>query len=169
MKTLNIDPANKQTAYVFMGKDNEIIESGIVSNDNFIELANNLDYDCMNIEIVANMGLSGVSLYDTSEMVGILCYIAITRGKRLNRYRRHHVKKHFKVKNRYKLNGVWQKVPSSDSQIRTSLINKYGEVGTKNNQGYFYGFKADIWQAMAIYDSYKNNVETTESEIFKND
>lgn len=158
MITLNIDPANKQTAYVLI-KDDIIQDRGIVPNMKMIELANSLDYDTLNIEIVANMGLSGVSLYDTSEMVGILCYISWCRSKPVNRYKRHSVKKHFQVKGRRKINGVWVKPKSSDSQIRTSLIEKYGDVGTKGNKGYFYGFKSDLWQAMAIYDSWKNGVE----------
>ncbi len=155
--TLNIDPANKQTAYVLINKDGVIYDKGIVPNDEFLHLAETLDYDVMNIEIVANMGVSGVSLYDTSEMVGILCYIAIRRNKVLNRYKRHEVKKVF---------GTWRKPPSIDSQIRTKLISKYGEVGTVKNKGYFFGFKADLWSAMAIYHTYKSKGETTGSYLF---
>lgn len=167
MITLNIDPANKQTAYVLVvSRDNTILDKGIIPNDKMIKLATELYYEVLNIEIVANMGLSGVSLYDTSEMVGILCYIANKRGATVNRFKRHTVKKLFQLRNRHKVNGVWVKVPSSDSQIRSKLIEMYGEVGTKANQGYFYGFKADIWQAMAIYHTYKNNGQTSGSYLF---
>lgn len=170
MITLNIDPANKQTAYVLVAsRDHKILEKGILPNDDFIKLADTLYYEVMNIEIVANMGLSGVSLYDTAEMVGILCYIATKRGATLNRFKRHSVKKCLGVRRKYKLNGVWQKVPNSDSQIRATLIEKYGDVGTKNNPGYFYGFKADIWQAMAIYETYLLDGKIEESFIFRKD
>ena len=168
MITLNIDPANKQTAYTLIeSSKDKIIDKGIIPNSDFIEYINTVEFDVLNIEIVANMGLSGVSLYDTAEMIGILCYISSSRGKPVNRYKRHKVKKHFGVIGKRKINGTWVKPPNSDSQIRTKLIAKYGEVGTKKNQGYFYGFKSDIWQAMAIYDSYKHDIERDDNELWR--
>lgn len=92
------------------------------------------------------MGVSGHTLFRTAEFIGIYTYITKQRNKRLKRVKRTDVKKHFKVKRSTKN----QKQPSADSQIRTSLINRFGEVGTKKNQGYFYGFKADLWQAFAV-------------------
>ena len=166
MITLNIDRANKQTAFVLIeDSTNEILDKGIIPNADFVKYAEETEYEVMNIEIVANMGLSGVSLYDTSEMVGVLSFIALNRNIALNRYKRHSIKKHMQVRNRRKINGQWVKPPSRDSQIRTSLIEKYGEVGTKKNQGYFYGFKADIWQAMAVYETYKNGIDIPNDEF----
>ena len=43
---------------------------------------------------------------------------------------------------------------AKDSNIRQALMDRFGEVGTKKNQGYFYGFKADIWQAFAVCVTY---------------
>lgn len=39
---------------------------------------------------------------------------------------------------------------AKDSNIRQALIDIYGGKGTKANKGWFYGFKADEWQAYAI-------------------
>ena len=154
MIVLAIDPANKQTAYTLIrSTTNEILDKGLIPNEDMLSLVESLEFDCMAIEIIVNMGVTGATLFLTSEMIGKLCYIAEKRGKDVIRVKRTDVKKHFSVKR--VING--KKAPSADSQIRTSLINKYGEVGTKNNQGYFYGFKADIWQSMAVYDYVKES------------
>ena len=146
-KVLAIDPANKQTAYVLFDKNTwEIYDKGIIPNKEFIEMIEKGNFDKVALEIIVNMGVSGRTLFETAEYVGIYTYITNTLQKPLKRVRRTDVKKHFKVKRSTK----HKKQPSADSQIRTSLIERFGEVGTKDNQGYFYGFKADIWQAFAV-------------------
>lgn len=155
MNILAIDPANVESAYTLVNSDTlEIYSKGKIPNKDMLNLAESVEYDCMAIEIIVNMGLSGKHLFETAEMIGKLCYICESRGIKLIRVKRTDVKKHFKVKR--VING--QKAPSADSQIRTSLINKYGDVGTKDNQGYFYGYKADIWQAHAVFDYVLENV-----------
>lgn len=61
-------------------------------------------------------------------------------------------------------NYICNSVRAKDSNIRQALIDRFGEVGTKNNQGYFYGFKADIWASFAIAYTYYlmtlNNAKT---------
>ena len=39
---------------------------------------------------------------------------------------------------------------AKDANIRQALIDRFGEVGVKKSPGFFYGFKGDIWSAMAI-------------------
>ena len=117
------------------------------------------EYDIMAIEIIANFGLSGRHLFETSEMIGRCDYANTKNGKTTLRIKRNDVKKHFKVKRGSKQN----KVPGADSQIRTSLIKRFGEVGTKANPGYFYGFKEDIWQAMGI------SVYTIDNKLWEKD
>ena len=41
-----------------------------------------------------------------------------------------------------------------DSTIRQVLIDRFGNVGTIKDKGWFYGFKADIWQAYALGVTY---------------
>lgn len=44
---------------------------------------------------------------------------------------------------------------AKDGNIRQALIDIYGGKGTKKNQGWFYGFKADQWQAYAVAHTLK--------------
>jgi hypothetical protein len=39
---------------------------------------------------------------------------------------------------------------AKDANVRQALIDRFGDKGTKSNPGWFYGFKADVWQAMAL-------------------
>ena len=54
---------------------------------------------------------------------------------------------------------------AKDTNIKQALIDIYAPntsnngKGTKKEPGFFYGFKADIWQAMAIAHTYKEMVE----------
>lgn len=45
---------------------------------------------------------------------------------------------------------ICQSVKAKDSNIRQALMDMYGTKGTKKNKGWFYGFKADEWQAYAV-------------------
>lgn len=44
---------------------------------------------------------------------------------------------------------------AKDGNIRQALIDIYGGKGTKKSQGWFYGFKADQWQAYAVAHTLK--------------
>lgn len=43
---------------------------------------------------------------------------------------------------------------TKDKDVRASLIERFGIVGTKYQQGFFYGFKSDIWSAYAVAVTY---------------
>lgn len=43
-----------------------------------------------------------------------------------------------------------QSMKAKDSNIRQALIDRYGVVGVKANQGFFYGVAGDVWSAIAI-------------------
>lgn len=45
---------------------------------------------------------------------------------------------------------ICNSVKAKDGNIRQALIDIYGEKGTKKQPGFFYGFRADEWQAFAI-------------------
>jgi hypothetical protein len=43
---------------------------------------------------------------------------------------------------------------AKESNINQALKDRFGDKGTVKNKGYFYGFKADVWQAMALAVTY---------------
>ena len=45
---------------------------------------------------------------------------------------------------------VCQSMRAKDGNIRQALIDRFGEVGTKSNPGWFYGVSGDVWQAIAV-------------------
>ena len=57
---------------------------------------------------------------------------------------------------------------ANDANIRQALVDLYAPAepnygkGTKNKPGFFYGFSADVWAAMAVattyYDKYIKGV-----------
>ena len=51
---------------------------------------------------------------------------------------------------------------AKDSNIRQALIDRFGEVGTKKQQGFFYGFKKDIWAAFAVGCTYLDKKKETD-------
>ena len=148
-RLLAIDPANIRTAYVLLTEDFQIIDKGILYNEDFILMLKEGNYDAIAAEIIVSYGLRvGESVFSTAEMIGRITQVAKDIGKPISRVRRPDVSRHFKVK---------RNQGSPDTQIAKSLRERfaaqpdknYGK-GTKKDPDYFYGFAADVWQAMAV-------------------
>lgn len=139
-KVLAIDPANTKTSFVLFDRNTfEIYDKGRINNNDFIEYLKNVECGVVALEIIVNMGVSGRTLFETAEAVGVYTYIVNDRQIALKRVTRNEVKKHFKVKRSTKA----QKQPSADSQIRSRLIERFGQEHTK-------GLAYDMWQAYAV-------------------
>lgn len=151
-----IDPGNKESAYCIIDKETQFpLEFLKTNNDeicNMIYLYMCLGFkiDKLVVEMVASYGMAvGKSVFDTCLAIGQFmseysCNVLITRPD---------VKKTL-------CNGNIAKV--NDSVIRQRLIDLYGEVGTKDNRGWFYGFSADIWSAYAVGIAYMLGAEKYE-------
>lgn len=155
MKILSIDPANELSAYVLLDTNYNILDKGKIPNSDLLRIIEQNEYDMIAIEIIANMGMIvGSEVFETAEMIGQITYCNSLNGKPLNRLKRADIKRHFKVQTRKRNSN--EKFPSADSQIRTTLINRFAKhdfkngKGTKSDPDYFFGFKADIWSAYAI-------------------
>lgn len=142
MKILAIDPAPNQSGYCIIDSDNyKPITFGKVDNLYLLEVVYGGEYDFMAIEMIGNMGMSvGASVFETCVWIGR--FIEASKKDYKYIYRREE-----------KMN-LCGSMRAKDANIRQALIDRFGEVGTKNNQGWFYGFKGDVWSAYAVGITY---------------
>ena len=144
-EVLAIDPGNKDSAYVFMDKQFlQPLQFGILENEKVLKLAEKLNHnDILAVEMVASYGMPvGESVFETVFWIGQFWKAGENAGERVKVYR-----KDVKMK-------LCQSMKAKDSNIRQSLIDRFGVVGTKKQPGWFYGFKKDIWQAYAVGVTY---------------
>ena len=159
---LAIDPGNVYSAYVIMGEDYKPTEFGKIENYLFEGLIsaciNHGDVEHVVIEMVASYGMAvGQTVFDTCVWIG--------RFKENAEY--NVVDNSLMFRKDVKMNLCGQ-TRAKDSNIIQALIDRFAYgvpnrgKGYKKGPGWFYGFKADIWQAYALgvtyMDERKNNV-----------
>lgn len=145
---LAIDPGNIQSAYCIIDKETyNPIEFGKIDNNDLLkQISIFKNIDCIVVERVASYGMPvGQTVFDTCEWYGRF------------------IQKYCDTHEEFKINYIYRKevtmnlcnsVRAKDSNIRQALIDRFGQVGTKNNKGWFYGFKNDIWSAYAVGITY---------------
>ena len=143
MKILAIDPGNTESAYVLM--DNyKPIEFGKIPNNEMLDICDRYEYQKAVIEMIASYGMSvGKEVFETCVWIGRFSQITTDFE--------------YIYRKDVKMNLCGQ-TRAKDSNIRQALIDRFGVVGTKANKGYFYGFKADIWQSYAVGVTYLDNL-----------
>jgi|SRR5690606_700356 hypothetical protein len=141
MKILAIDPGCTESAYV-QYNENKIEEFGKVENQ-FI-YSGFTWADKILIEMVASYGMPvGREVFETVLWIGKFVREAELMGVDVELVYRKDIKLHHCGSTRAK-----------DSNIIQALKDKYGDKGTKNNPGFFYGFSKDVWQAFALASYY---------------
>lgn len=152
---LAIDPGTFETGYVVVKDDlSKVIEKGKIDNFELLKKIRNHDlvYDSVAIEKIKSYGMSvGDSVFDTCIWIGRF-YEAINtetpdvRIKFITRIQEKTM--------------ICHSSKANDTTIKHALIDRFAPYtenygkGTKKNPGYFYGFKQDIWSAMAIAVTY---------------
>lgn len=153
---LAIDPGCTESAYVLMRKDLKPIEFLKVANTELLKIIN--DEGCKQhnfaIEMVAHYGTgmpAGKEIFDTCFWIGRFWHEAERmRYKNMQFiYRKHE-----------KIN-LCGNMKAKDGNIIQALKDRFGDKGTKANPGWFYGFKADCWQAYAVGVTYHDLYCTT--------
>lgn len=159
MKIMAIDPGNVESAYcVVKAETMQPLRFEKLTNEALIaDLAfeNYRDVDAFVIERVASYGLAvGRDVFETCEWIGrfIQCIFS-TYGKTPQFIYRKQEKQI-----------ICGDLTAKDANIRRALIDKYAKHDLKNGKGtvknpdFFYGFRADIWAAFAVAETY-NTIE----------
>ena len=181
---LGIDPSNKASAFCLVELPSlKPIEFGFMEADEMLYYVENLpnSYDAhLAIEGIENLGMTvGKTVFDTCMLVGRLLergylagrlneetfynedediygdwhYISWTDGG--NDYK--DIKLIYRKQEKMNLCGTMR---SKDKDIRQALVERFapntpnGGKGSKGDQGWFYGFRADIWSAYAVAITY---------------
>lgn len=141
---LAIDPGNENSAYSLMYSDYRIIDKGLLDNETLLIKIKNMKFDKLIIEMVASYGMSvGATVFDTCVWIGRFIELCVEQKIPYERIYRIEEKMYICHDSRAK-----------DANIRQALIDRFGEVGTKKNPGWFYGFKKDIWASYAVGVTY---------------
>ena len=149
---LAIDPGNMQSAYVMLDEKLKPIDFGIIDNEDLLDNISMGEFDkCADfaIEMVASYGMPvGKDVFETVFWIGRFWEAARDSNcAYMERIYRMQEKTNLCHDSRAK-----------DGNIRQALIDRFGPVGTKKNQGWFYGVSKDVWQAIAVgvtyYDMY---------------
>lgn len=161
---LSIDPGNEFSAYSLLDKNLKPIRFGKVINYELLEIINEIlfiekkedgkfgcNIDHVAIEMIASYGMAvGKEVFETCVWIGRF-YQAI--------YEQGNIIPCFIYRKDEKMN-LCNSMRAKDANIRQALIDRFGPVGTKKNQGWFYGVKKDVWAAIAVgvtfHDMYLN-------------
>lgn len=139
-----IDPGNVESAYVIIDRDFHVLRKGKLENAEMRQIVSNGEYDELAIEMVASYGMPvGASVFETCVWIGRFFECAGNRP----------VKKVYRKDVKMNICGQTR---AKDANIIQALIDRFAMntsnrgKGTKKDPGFFYGFKADIWQAFAL-------------------
>lgn len=149
---IGVDAGDKITALcAYDAKGQRILVADIDTTrrilGHILHLANVIDKHDTGVfgfEMIHSYGMSvGQTVFDTCVQIGRMYETALEYSDEdttdVVLIKRGHIKYHHTGR-----------TSSKDKDVRDALIFKYGDKGTKDNRGFFYGFSADLWQAFAV-------------------
>jgi len=145
MRILAIDPGNTESGYALIDSITwKPYDAGKITNFYLRDKLMDGGYDYVAIEMIASYGMAvGKEVFETCVWIGRFLEVAQTSD--VNLVYRKEVKLH-----------LCHSTKAKDSNITQALIDRFASgvsnhgKGTKAAPGWFYGFKADIWQAYAL-------------------
>lgn len=163
---LSIDPGNEYSAYSLLNEELRPVNFGKVSNQELLRMLNDYYSPLCNretpliIEMIGHYGTgmpAGKTVFDTCVWIG-----RFTEVYHSTTYR----EPVYIMRKDEKIN-LCGNMKAKDGNIRQALIDRFGIVGTKKNQGWFYGVSKDVWAAIAVgvtyYDMNNKLIEETQN------
>lgn len=155
-KILAIDPGNTQSGYVLVEHDgNEIVrvlDVGKIDNEKMFGILYR-DYQHLAIEMIAGMGMTvGAEVFEACVWIGRFLQYAEQQN-----YYDYRIERIYRREEKLDLCGT---LTAKDANIRQALVDRYAPgqpnygKGVKKSPGFFYGFAADMWAAMAVAVTY---------------
>jgi hypothetical protein len=138
---LAIDPGPTKSAYVFL--DHRLMPKsfGIEKNEDVLHIIKKHYAEHFAIEMIASYGMAvGKEVFETCVWIGRLSEASNINPTYI--YRKDE-----------KIN-LCGSMKAKDGNIRQALIDRFGPVGVKKNQGWFYGVSKDVWAAVATGVTY---------------
>jgi hypothetical protein len=160
---LAIDPGSEYSAYVWLDEYLHPYDFGKIPNAEMLDVILRSETTSTKpvyfvIEMVACYGMAvGKEIFETCVTIGRFIQFAEERGffKKIDRI--------YRKEEKINLCGFMK---AKDGNIRQALIDRFGPVGTKKNQGWFYGVSKDVWSAIAVGVTYSDMyLNRTEIEI----
>lgn len=138
----------------------KIYEFDKTENNVLLEKLKNETYETFAIENIASYGMAvGREVFDTCIWIGRFWQAANAKDKDYI----------YRKEEKINLCGTMK---AKDANIRLALIDRFATFDFKNGKGTkkepdtFYGFKADIWAAMAIGVTYLDKKAGEKTEIY---
>lgn len=145
MSILAIDPGNEESAYVLIDSNFKPLNFGKISNDELLSSLKHYPAKEAVIEMIACYGMPvGEEVFETCVWV----------GRFLQELSNYNIPVSFVYRKDVKMH-ICETMRAKDANVRQVLIDRFGQVGTKKNPGWFYGFKSDVWAAYAVGVTYK--------------
>jgi hypothetical protein len=143
---LAIDPGNTESAYCIVEDDCRPSTFAKVANRDLLSMLYGTEADHVAIEMVASYGMAvGADVFETCVWIGRFFEALTSNGHDPMLVKRSPIKLHH-----------CRSLKAKDSNIRQALVDRFAPgqpnhgKGTKAEPGWFYGFRADVWQAYAL-------------------
>lgn len=153
---LAIDPANEYSAFILVKNDlSKVVDKGKIPNKDLQEYIHDAFTDGDDIEHVVIEGIQSFGM-PVGQTTFETCYFIGRLQEQLERF---DIVPTLIYRKDEKM-ALCHSMKATDATIRQALIDLFAPntpnkgKGTKKEPGYFYGFKADVWSAMAIAYTY---------------
>ena len=151
MRYICVDPGSAVSAFVVWDGE-RVLWKGKRNNSELLIVSENGKDSIIVIEMIASYGMPvGKEVFETCLWIGRFIQVGVMSGSQVYLVYRRDIKMHH-----------CNSVKAKDSNIRQSIIDKYGKPGTKKSPNVVYNdsvekMSGDLWAAFAIATAVTEN------------